>query len=499
MTAYLQAGYRPVTMGRLVSALSQRASRRRTAWCSTFDDGLASQITNGVPVLLRFAVPATFFVMPGGFQDGVHRYMNGDDFRTLRDAGFELGAHTLNHANLPNLLKFNPGAFQAEVVELENDARAGAGPAGRPLRLSQRRLRCPDRPGDSQGRLRSPPPGPGPAAWQRPEELYMLHRVGANSWDTPATVLQRLRRVASLARSQIPRSGPGPALYLKRARWLSSRTMSSRALTRGSGSATSMSGSHVHAGVAHGPVAAPSAAARFAPRLLAVLLLTTLYLLAEVVGGLLTGSLALLADAGHMLTDVLGLGMALLAIRFAQRTGHAGQDLRLLPSRDPGRRGEQHRPVRHRRLTFSSKPGTASPSRRRSRACRCCRSRSAAWWSTWSGCGCCTVATEESLNVRAARLEVLSDLLGSVGVVLAALVIQFTGWWPARPAGFGGDWCIHPAAHLAPAAERAGRPARIHAGPHRRDRARVGHARGARGRLGPRSARLGNHQRLRGR
>ncbi len=47
--------------------------------------------------------------------------------------------------------------------------------------------------------------------------------------------------------------------------------------------------------------------------------LTTLYLVAEVIGGLRTGSLALLADAGHMLTDVAGLGLALLAIRFAER------------------------------------------------------------------------------------------------------------------------------------------------------------------------------------
>jgi cobalt-zinc-cadmium efflux system protein len=47
--------------------------------------------------------------------------------------------------------------------------------------------------------------------------------------------------------------------------------------------------------------------------------LTTLYLVAEVIGGLLTRSLALLADAGHMLTDVAGLGLALLAIWFAER------------------------------------------------------------------------------------------------------------------------------------------------------------------------------------
>ena len=46
---------------------------------------------------------------------------------------------------------------------------------------------------------------------------------------------------------------------------------------------------------------------------------TTLYLVIEVIGGLLTGSLALLADAAHMLTDVGGLGLALFAIRFAER------------------------------------------------------------------------------------------------------------------------------------------------------------------------------------
>lgn len=54
-------------------------------------------------------------------------------------------------------------------------------------------------------------------------------------------------------------------------------------------------------------------------RLAIVLALTTAYLIAEVVGGLLTHSLALLADAGHMLTDVAGLGLALMAIQFAER------------------------------------------------------------------------------------------------------------------------------------------------------------------------------------
>src|ERR671921_108400 len=54
-------------------------------------------------------------------------------------------------------------------------------------------------------------------------------------------------------------------------------------------------------------------------RLLIVLALTALYMLAEAVGGWLTNSLALLADAGHMLTDVAALALALLAVWFGSR------------------------------------------------------------------------------------------------------------------------------------------------------------------------------------
>src|SRR5919199_4690695 len=66
----------------------------------------------------------------------------------------------------------------------------------------------------------------------------------------------------------------------------------------------------------HAPAGTAEAAAS---RLTLVLGATAVYLVAEVVGGLLTGSLALLADSGHLLTDVLGLGMAVAAIRFARR------------------------------------------------------------------------------------------------------------------------------------------------------------------------------------
>jgi cobalt-zinc-cadmium efflux system protein len=67
-----------------------------------------------------------------------------------------------------------------------------------------------------------------------------------------------------------------------------------------------------------------SAAGQSRGRLAAVLLLSVSILAVEVVGGLLANSLALLADAGHLLTDVAGIGLALLAIWFAGR----------LPTRD---------------------------------------------------------------------------------------------------------------------------------------------------------------------
>ncbi|HKG20682.1 MAG TPA: cation diffusion facilitator family transporter, partial [Blastocatellia bacterium] len=54
-------------------------------------------------------------------------------------------------------------------------------------------------------------------------------------------------------------------------------------------------------------------------RLALVLALTFAYMLAEVVGGFATNSLALLSDAGHMLTDVAALALAMFALRFASR------------------------------------------------------------------------------------------------------------------------------------------------------------------------------------
>jgi cobalt-zinc-cadmium efflux system protein len=80
---------------------------------------------------------------------------------------------------------------------------------------------------------------------------------------------------------------------------------------------------HQHQGHDHAHSHASSAASAGASRLQIVLALTAAYLLVEVVGAVVTGSLALLADAGHMLIDVTGIVVALLAIRFAARSPSA--------------------------------------------------------------------------------------------------------------------------------------------------------------------------------
>lgn len=78
-----------------------------------------------------------------------------------------------------------------------------------------------------------------------------------------------------------------------------------------------MGAGHDH-GHSHG-AGALRAGARHQKRLAISFVLIGAFFVVEAVGGILTNSLALLSDAGHMLTDVIGLGMALAAIQLATR------------------------------------------------------------------------------------------------------------------------------------------------------------------------------------
>ena len=175
-----------------------------------------------------------------------------------------------------------------------------------------------------------------------------------------------------------------------------------------------------------------SAGARHRRPLAVAFGLTAAFMLVELTAGLLTSSLALLSDAAHMGTDVLGLGMALAAITLANRPATSQRTfgtyrLEVLAALA---NGLLLFAVAGYVLLEASRRFTDPPE--------------------VAGLPMFVVAVVgllvnvvslrllaegagESLNLDGARLEVLGDLLGSVGVIVAGIVILTTGWAYADP------------------------------------------------------------------
>lgn len=182
-----------------------------------------------------------------------------------------------------------------------------------------------------------------------------------------------------------------------------------------------------------------TAAGKNKRRLGIVLALTTTYLVAEVVGGLFTGSLALLADAGHMLTDVAGLGLALLAIRFAERPA--------TPERTYGfYRIEILAALANAIVLIGISVYILYEAYQRFRTPPEIQSgvmlavASVGLIINIIGIRLLKSASKESLNMKGAYFEVLSDMLTSVGVIVASLIMLTTRWYYADPlisAGIG--------------------------------------------------------------
>jgi cobalt-zinc-cadmium efflux system protein len=197
--------------------------------------------------------------------------------------------------------------------------------------------------------------------------------------------------------------------------------------------------SHVHApGEApheHGHGAHPHRAggrAEVSARLSWVLGLTAAFMVAELVGGLLSGSLALLADAGHMFTDVAALGLSVFAMRLARR---------------PPSRKRTYGWVRVEILAALVNGATLLVI------------SGLIVWEAWQrlrepvsidgtimlavagaglvvnivGAALLHAHAHDNLNVRGAYLHVIGDLLGSVGAIAAGVVIITTGWTPVDP------------------------------------------------------------------
>jgi len=175
------------------------------------------------------------------------------------------------------------------------------------------------------------------------------------------------------------------------------------------------------------PHAHGSAAAANRSRLVAVLVLSFVMLIVEAAGGLASNSLALLADAGHMLADVSGIGLALLAIWFAGRAPTNGRTFGYL-------RLEILAAVANAVLLFGVAAFILFEAWQRLSAPREVESglmlAVALLGLAANGVSLYLLrhAQQESLNMRGAYLEVLGDFAGSAAVIAAAVVIAATDW-----------------------------------------------------------------------
>jgi cobalt-zinc-cadmium efflux system protein len=161
-------------------------------------------------------------------------------------------------------------------------------------------------------------------------------------------------------------------------------------------------------------------------------LVTGLFMLAELAGGILSGSLALIADAGHMLTDCAGLTLAWLGFRIARRPADRKR------SYGYGRFGVLVA-FANGLLLFAVAGWIVVEAVHRIRAPTPVLG-GVMFWVALAGLGVNIVSLRllhggdrGNLNVRAAALHVVGDLMGSVAALAAAVTILMTGWMAIDP------------------------------------------------------------------
>jgi cobalt-zinc-cadmium efflux system protein len=188
------------------------------------------------------------------------------------------------------------------------------------------------------------------------------------------------------------------------------------------------------AGHSHGleRPAAGSAGARHRRSLIWALALTTTFLVVEVIGAWISGSLALLADAAHMLTDAGGLALALFAIWFAARPPSAAKTYGYL-------RAEVLAALVNAVVLLLLAVYILYEAYQRIFAPPEVASTPMLIVAVVGlvvnliSMRLLAAGSEESLNLKGAYFEVLADMLGSLGVIASALIIMFTGWTLADP------------------------------------------------------------------
>ncbi|MEU9732882.1 cation diffusion facilitator family transporter [Streptomyces sp. NPDC048002] len=192
-----------------------------------------------------------------------------------------------------------------------------------------------------------------------------------------------------------------------------------------------MGAGHDH-GHAHGGHGGGTATAAYRGRLRVALAITLTVMVVEIVGGVVADSLALVADAAHMATDAVGLGMALLAIGFASRPatgnrtfGYARAEIlaalaNCLLLLCVG--GYVLYEAIQRFVTPAGTEGGLT-----------LVFGAIGLVANMISLTLLMRGQKESLNVRGAFLEVAADALGSVAVLISAVVILTTGWEAADP------------------------------------------------------------------
>ena len=155
--------------------------------------------------------------------------------------------------------------------------------------------------------------------------------------------------------------------------------------------------------------------------------LTSSILVAETVGGIVTGSLALISDAAHMLTDAAALAIALAAIRIGKRPADGKRSFGYY-------RFEILAAAFNAMMLFGVAVYILYEAYRRLGNPPEIQSTSMLWFAAVGlvanliSIRILSGGQDASLNVKGAYLEVWSDLLGSIGVIGGALVIRYTGW-----------------------------------------------------------------------
>ncbi|MBT8089125.1 MAG: cation diffusion facilitator family transporter [Gammaproteobacteria bacterium] len=167
-------------------------------------------------------------------------------------------------------------------------------------------------------------------------------------------------------------------------------------------------------------------------RVMIALVLTGTFMLVEIVGGIISGSLALLADAGHMLTDTMALSLAAMAFHVSKRPPggnltYGYQRFQILAAFVNGlsllavvgwilyeavSRFFSPRDVLGETMLVVAAAGLVI---------------------NLVSFAVLHTGDKENLNIRGAALHVAGDLLGSVAAIVAAIIIIYTGWTPIDP------------------------------------------------------------------